>query len=318
MNAYLSSVRNDGQGAFDLYSVFFRRPLTEQNPQNPQKVTSAFAIMKANMKENELDVVNPINTNIPVLTNEPVTLQSVLYNSESGEWNPGTDKQIENACKLLVQYPNLKLIINAHSDDSQELYISLFLSVQQADLFATALAKKGIATDRILLRGCAGQFPLAKKYRFDGSLDENAPKLNNRVDFEIYGPTDSIANFENNKVGINPIMRDSSSELFNKEQIGLRYKVRFISTSTLYNNPIVKSDQFIVCEKSPMNPAINYLMGSSLKYETSRVILEKLQDARFENAKIIPYIDGFPIDKEKARELSSVYPDLQNYVESED
>jgi len=208
----------------------------------------------------------------------------------------------------------MKVLLTVHSDDAQTLNSSIFLSVQQAEQAADGLVKKGIAAQRILLRGCAGQYPEAKNKRFDGSPDLVGRRLNNRLDIDIYNLKNFSTHIETKRQMISSVIKDTLADNYNQLLQGLSYKVQLVNTPTLYVHPVLDQIRDVAAEKIPMTPNITYCIGMAKNFDAILLVYETAIEMGFAQAKIVPYIDGFPIEKEAARLLVNEYEDLKKYL----
>lgn len=308
-SAFLSAVRNAGQGGFDLYIVYFRQSLSGQI-RTKNSVDFIVLMQRANAARDSLKT-NPI---IVQDTANSLVLQSFLYDVNSGKWEQGAERELETLGQLMLKNPTMKVLLTAHSDNTQALNSSLFLSVQQAERAAEGLIKKGIAPARILLRGCAGQYPEAKNKRFDGSPDLAGRRLNNRLDIDIYNLENFSTRIETKRQMISSVMKDTLADNYNQRLQGLSYKVQLVNTPTLYVHPVLDQIRDVAAEKIPMTPDITYCIGMAKNFDAILLVHETAIEMGFAGAKIVPYIDGFPIDKETAKLLQEEYVDLKKYL----
>jgi hypothetical protein len=109
-------------------------------------------------------------------------------------------------------------------------------------------------------------------------------------------------------------MKDTLADNYNQRLQGLSYKVQLVNTPTLYVHPVLDQIRDVAAEKIPMTPDITYCIGMAKNFDAILLVYETAIEMGFAGAKIVPYIDGFPIDKETAKLLQEEYVDLKKYL----
>ena len=310
-SAWICSIRNKGLGGFDNYMVYFREPLHEMQSQ--------IQASNLNFLLNYLETSETIKTDI---LKEPINngkdtlfyIQSFLYDSKLGNFENAAEKQLEQLFIMLSQYPTLKLVMTAHSDDSQVQNLSLLMTVNQAEKAAEVLIKRGISAKRILLRGCAGQYPQAKNKRFDGTPDKIGLELNNRIDIDIINSEQLTLRIENKQLMISSVMKDNLAEDYSQNMKGLSYKVQLAKSPTLFDHEIITQMRDAAAEKIPASSNVNYCIGLTKNFDAISIVFDTALEMGFSDASIVPYLDGFPMSEEDAKMQVSNYEDLQKFL----
>ena len=91
-------------------------------------------------------------------------------------------KLLDDAAKLLQQYPSLRVEISGHTDDGGSSTKNLELSGDRANAVKTYLVGKGVAAQRLIAIGMGGTRPLVPN-----TSGANRAK-NRRIEFRILGP----------------------------------------------------------------------------------------------------------------------------------
>ena len=325
LRGYISSIRNGGEGGSDMYSVYFRKYLQEQFTfSNPPDFADVLFQNKApivfNNATREEEIINKFSkadNNSPKETSaiQSFVMSSIFYDGVSGQFASGSDKTINSLKSLLTQYKDIRLVLTVHTDDVSPLPSNLFLAVQQGEKLAAELLKDGISPNRILLRGCAQNYPIARNYSFDGSPNTTGQKLNRRIDIDIYNANQLPIRIENNRPMVSSVMIDTMAENYSQRLEGLCYKVHLLNTPTLYTHQMLEKMKDPSTEKKPGNPSVSYSIGLAKNFVSILSILETAKEMGFGQAKIVPYINGFPINDEEVQSLFVSYPDLENYLE---
>jgi outer membrane protein OmpA-like peptidoglycan-associated protein len=323
LKGYLSSERNKGKGGMDLYSLYFRQYRPEQlNRSNPKAFTqqvlvpNILALNKGTEDPNS--ILNRLSEadkdSSQANTDAVYKFSPIYYNGESGQLQSGGEKIIKELALLLNRYKEVKVLLTSHTDDINPLESNLFLSVQQAESIAQQLIEKGVNSDQIYLRGCAQQYPLAQNYNFDGSPNLTGRKLNQRIDIKIFNANHLPIKIEIKKPMVSSVMQSNAAEIYQKNTAGLSYKVQLLQTPTLFNHSIIKQLKNSHTEKRPQKAAITYTIGMAKQFKAITHILETAHNMGFDEAKIIPYVNGMEINLQEAQSLTGVYPDLEAYL----
>ncbi|MFK7798283.1 MAG: OmpA family protein [Aureispira sp.] len=318
--AYLSSNRVGGLGGLDLYAVYFRskivlnktagRPFIELlEHKTALLTTTSDSTAYTNTTANT-------NTNIPLGAPEKYTLAPLYYNASSGQLQ-GSRNSLKNLTQLLQKYPQLAAVLSAHSNQEGDPSTDLYLTVKQAESIAQQLLAQGVQNQQLLLRGCSQNYPLASPQNFDGSDNPLAKTINQRVNITLYHQDQLPANVTVDLVepSINSVMQSKKATRYQQQLQGLTYKVKLTETPSLFQHPVLKQYSPISTEKRPQDTYVTYLVGLEKTFIDIKYTYNKLLEKGFDAVEIIPYIDGWPIDKAEARLLVELYPDLEAFVE---
>lgn len=86
---------------------------------------------------------------------------------------------LDGAAKILVEYPDLKVLITGHTDNVGDRETNVQLSQERADAVRTYLAGKGVAEERITTKGAGPDQPLV-----ENDTEGNRQK-NRRIEFAV-------------------------------------------------------------------------------------------------------------------------------------
>jgi OOP family OmpA-OmpF porin len=90
-----------------------------------------------------------------------------------------SNKVLDDAVKVLTQYPELRILISGHTDNVGDAQTNLQLSQERADSVKAYLVSKGIAADRVETRGAGPNEPVA-----DNATDKGRQE-NRRIEFKL-------------------------------------------------------------------------------------------------------------------------------------
>jgi OOP family OmpA-OmpF porin len=108
-----------------------------------------------------------------------VVLENVQFELNSSELTPGSDESLDKVVAAMNDYPNLRVEVQAHTDSMGEASYNQYLSEQRAGSVRDYLVAKGIAADRLEVKGYGESQPIADNSTRDGRAK------NRRVELKI-------------------------------------------------------------------------------------------------------------------------------------
>jgi len=322
LKSYFCSDRIEGMGGFDLYSAYFRSYLPEQLLHKTPK--TFVNVLASNNSFVETDSKSTLNKLTPAESNGNTTISEdqfvynlapIYYNAKTGK-TEGSRNTIIALTKLLTKHPESVIVLSAHSDATGNPTNDLYLSVKQAEELSKELIKNGAKNKQIWIRGCGQNYPIASNQNFDGSPNIIGGQMNRRINIDVY----NISHLKD-KVAVQIIEPKVSSVMANaaysryKDQLkGLTYKVQISETASLFTHSIFTEFQHTSTEKHPNDINVKYMIGLENSFEAAKKTFDNLVKKGFEQAQIIPYINGIRISIEEAQVLFSEYEDLSNFL----
>lgn len=159
--AYMSALRNDGYGGFDIYEF----DLDEKF--RPQTIE----IKKPSVEEYYANSLEK---------RESVVLKNIYFEFDSAELRPDSEDGIEAVYSFLTLNPDKNILIEGHTDDTGKEEYNLALSKERAENVRMALINKGVAPERIKTKGCGSSQPLSTN-----NFDDELKTLNRRVSMSL-------------------------------------------------------------------------------------------------------------------------------------
>ena len=159
--AYMSALRNDGYGGFDIYEF----DLDEKF--RPQTIE----IKKPSVEEYYANSLEK---------RESVVLKNIYFEFDSAELRPDSEDGIEAVYSFLTLNPDKNILIEGHTDDTGKEEYNLALSKKRAENVRMALINKGVAPERIKTKGCGSSQPLSTN-----NFDDELKTLNRRVSMSL-------------------------------------------------------------------------------------------------------------------------------------
>ena len=159
--AYMSALRNDGYGGFDIYEF----DLDEKF--RPQTIE----IKKPSVEEYYANSLEK---------RESVVLKNIYFEFDSAELRPDSEDGIEAVYSFLSLNPDKNILIEGHTDNTGKEEYNLALSKKRAENVRMALINKGVAPERIKTKGCGSSQPLSTN-----NFDDELKTLNRRVSMSL-------------------------------------------------------------------------------------------------------------------------------------
>jgi outer membrane protein OmpA-like peptidoglycan-associated protein len=137
----------------------------------------AFYNTKVDMKKNEgkkLDVKLK-----PLTAKTKLELNDITFETNSAELNVSSYEELDRVVKLLIDNPEIKIEISAHTDDVGSARYNLKLSDMRAQSVVDYLTSKELSIERVIAKGYGESAPLVPN-----DSEENKAK-NRRVELKI-------------------------------------------------------------------------------------------------------------------------------------
>ncbi len=121
---------------------------------------------------------------IPTVSGSKVTFNSIYYDSNQYKIKPGAAKELDALSNTMHQNPDMKIILNAHTDAIGSESFNLVLSQKRADAAKQYLVRKGISHDRIIAIGI-GEAEIINHCHEGVKCSEKEHKINRRTEVEV-------------------------------------------------------------------------------------------------------------------------------------
>ena len=106
-------------------------------------------------------------------------IKGINFKTDSADLTRGSFHTLDRAVKILQKYPDLKLEISGHTDNTGDAQHNRELSQSRADTVKTYFTSKGIADDRLVAKGYGPDKPIADNKTRSGRAK------NRRVEFKL-------------------------------------------------------------------------------------------------------------------------------------
>ena len=130
----------------------------------------------------------------PIAINKEYRLNNIYFAYDKAELAPESKTELEQLITFLIQNPDLKIEIAAHTDNKGNADYNLKLSQERAKSVADYLISKGIYANRLVAKGYGMTQPVAYNNNPDGSDNPDGRAQNRRIIFKVLGETNASKN----------------------------------------------------------------------------------------------------------------------------
>jgi len=307
-SAYLASNRKDGLGAQDIYTVFFKQPLIAH--QEISDVPTFQQLLLTQKDANAKEKAEAKNIQVKEY------YISHLFLEENAEIIiPQNIKKLDLMVNLMLIYPKIKAELSCFETPSGQQTFSLYFSIKKAEEAKGYLVKKGIAADRIILKGYGPSFPLAM---LPEGITNTAlyKRLNHRMEFTLHDYATEPVVIHMEKVPVPENMIDARGQKFTNMRHGLYYSVELVAITQILQNANLESLPEMFIDVFEPEGAYHYMTGLLANYKEAASLKDKMIRDGFPDAKVIAYFDGIRIKSSEIAKLAEVFPDLMLYQEN--
>lgn len=305
-SAFISSNRKESHGDLDLYRIFFKQPVIAH-----QQI-SAYTTFYQLLTMHGADVMHAKAPIQPVDVKEYFI--SHLFIDVNGDvLTPQNTKKLDLLANLLLIYPNIVAELSSFEVPASQKMFSLYFSIKKAEQAAEYLVKKGVARNRLLLKGYGSSFPLAL----------NPPgqppgqvylKLNHRLEIGLHNVEGEpvITHIENIPVPDN--LLDPAGAKFEALRHGFFYSIQIASVTQILQNVKLEGVVEMFIEVSNMQGNYRYMVGMMPTFSEAESKLSEMSALGFTDAFIVPYFKGRRLERSQVQALLSDYPDFLFYL----
>ena len=305
--AFFASSRKDGYGQRDLYAAYFNEFLPEQEAptiytppvvQIPEPVEVVPPKVEEPLEEDPFEEVNSIEN---IASPELLVPGSIIVDHSAQVINAENRQALDKIANVMIDYPQLDLLITAYINPGDEIGNDLFAAAQEAEQVSNYLINRGVKSSSIFNRALVpengnGQFGMRSgsstiEFGFSQTSGLDLPG-----ELPLHGQTASS------------VISDAPTNL------ELFYKVQIASAKKPYHHSQLSRQSHPMVEKSPDFDYYRYTVGAFASFANAERLRRTMVKAGFSSAYVIPYLYGFRIDKTEARRKKTQFPDLDNFL----
>lgn len=306
LKAFLSSDRKSAFGQRDLFVAYFKEQVREH-------LTLSVPLTFIHLQPEKPKETDVASTSDKQKVREYV-ISDLWYEPNDLVLTPQNIKKLEVLTNLLLIYPTLKADLIGHDVPSGPRSYDLFFSVKKAEQVAEYLYRKGIAQNRIYIKGGGTFYPIAASVE-NGVRNPSIDRLNRRIELHVYNVDAQPVILTMEQANVPETLRSSAGTRFNTLQDQLVYRIQIASTQHLYQHDVFDDYQDALVHYDPAARTYQYFIGMETMYDNAATIRDRLQSEGFPQAFIIPYIEGRQLVPGEASQYLERFPDLLNFIE---
>lgn len=304
MKAYLSSRRKSGFGGTDLYTAYFKEQVKGH-------LTLSLPLTFAHFETGDREIADT-GPATPVIAREYV-ISDLWFDTNDRVITPQNIRKLEVLTNLMLIYPEVKCELVCHDVSTGKRSYDLFFSVKKAEQAAQHLVRKGVAANRISIKGCGAYYPVA---RSDAAIpNPAADRLNRRIGVYVYHTEGHSVTLIRDQPRISDNLADPRGAAFHAAQSTLVYRVQIGNTQQLLEHDIFDNVTDAMVHYDNDTHTYRYLIGMLPLFHDALMLQDELREMGFADAFVVPYVEGRSLDRRAAADLISVYPDLVNFLE---
>lgn len=322
--AYFSSFRIDGKGKRDIYVAYFQNQKREQLAFSTPIAFSEVRAFKANGPSGPpIPISTPnkgegtISTiSAPTFQEEEITdynFAPLFYNKDGNVLNYKNTNQLNRVAKLLIEYPQLQLILTSNSDGGAPINFDLYFSLKRAEEVAQYLIDNGVNPKAILVKGCGANYPIAKM-ESEGGFSPQAVRLNRRLDMDFLNTTGLPIRVNMDQTLINDRIKSEKGMQYRTAIQGLSYKVQIAAIKQMYSGPLLTNYKDAMVESVGGSAYYRYSIGLFQSFAAANDLRKSLIREGVTDAFIVPYVNGVRVTRDDSKIYSAAYPDLLDFL----
>ncbi|MEM6724520.1 MAG: OmpA family protein [Bacteroidota bacterium] len=324
VKAFFSSDRSGGEGGSDLYVAYFQSPQDAMaSVSDPVVFLLVRPVFLTEAENTDLDTpATSVDTSVvaesgnpeiaPPAFREKLEIGPFFYAQKEFQLPPTTVTSLDELASYLEENENVNIEFIAHSNDDDQSINSLFFSLKRAERLANHLIQKGIAADRLLVQSYGDQFPIAEER--GGESEPIAESLNRRIDIRFRNMEFADFKVDYQVPLVSSLMASDRAEQLDAKLEGLHYRVQLAAATRRIEDPVLASGPIAYIERSMDNDYMNYCLGILSDYTVAEILKNTIQAAGYQDAFIVPYVDGIRLSREEAIDYSAEYPDLNRFL----
>ncbi len=322
LEGYFTSDRKSGNGGFDLFTAYFKSQLYEQSVTSNPLV---FTLVPAYRQQQQTTGVvfessegvptksYPSTVNFPESATKVVEVNPINYRDDDDILSTDNLEKINEVVRIMNEYPQLKVMLTAHSDGSDPVEFDLFFSIKRAEKVAAYLQQKGINATNIYLKGMGAVNPSAMQQTETGP-SMMAKKINKRIDFEIFNAAGLPLQIVNNGPVVSKFLEDQRGIMYNQAVKGLSYRVQIGSLAQRYKGSILLEYRQPLIESIFNDKNYKYTVGLFQNFYGAEQLRKELVARGLNDAFVVPYINGVRATLDDSKIYAAAYPDLLNFL----
>lgn len=324
LQAFFASARNEGFGKRDLYVAYYK---SNQYEQRLASVPLLFSEVKAYRKQqqenggivfenNQEEVTKPVYPSTPNFPESEIInyeVEALYYKSNDNLLNGDNIQKLNNVANLMIEYPQLKVVLSCNADQSDPAEFDLFFSIKRAEEAAKYLIDNKVYASNIHLKGLGSNYPIAKN-ETEGGVNMLGKRFNRRIDIQIFNSAGLPIKVNVKAPNVSDFLIDERGGNYQRNIKGLSYKVQIASLKQRYKSSLILDYKDAMIEKRQDSGLYQYTIGLFQSYDLAENLRKKIEREGVSDAFVVPYINGVRASRDDSKIYSAAYPDLLKFL----
>jgi len=317
LKGHFSSNREGGMGGQDIYVAYFNEYQNEQTAvAGGQSFYEVAALAKPEEPEEAVAIEDPTKRITAKEDIRTYQFSPVYYKSNEQQFSTSAILDLNQLAEIMVKYPQLEVELTAHTDDSGLAANNLYFTAKRGQIVAKYLMDRGVSPNQVVVKGCGSNYPQALNKMPNGTVNPQGKTLNRRVTIRVFNTENTPIRVEEASPTINPAFKSGDMDVYRGVIQGLSYKVQVKRTRQRFEDAALLKHRNTTIENYASSPYLLYTTGLKKRFSQAERLRLQLVQEGFEEAIIIPYLDGKRLAKEDMEQYLDDYTDLRYYIEA--
>jgi len=316
LKGHFSSNRDGGMGGQDIYVAYFNEYQKEQKLIAGNLSFYEVEALATPEEEGAVVIENPTQRITSAEEIRTYQFSPVFYRNNEQQFSASAILDLNQLAEIMVKYPPLQVELTAHTDDSGLAANNLYFSAKRGQIVAKYLMERGVLPNQISVKGCGSNYPQALNKMSNGTVNPQGKTLNRRVTIRVFNTENTPIRVEAAKPTINPSFKSNEIEIYRTALKGLSYKVQIKRTRQRFEDPALLRHRNTTIESFASSPYLLYTTGLKKRFSQAERLRLQLVQEGFEEAIVVPYIDGTRLVKEDMEQFVDTYSDLRYYIDA--
>ena len=303
LRGFLASDRKESIGGYDIYSVLFKKSL-------PEQIASVFTDFHTAKPKSDSEITAATATKQEAIN---ISVSPIFYTADEDVTNAENISILRNALVVMKADQEAKLILVSNSTEGEKNSFDLYFSIKRAEKVARFFIENGIKSENILLKSVGSEYPLAVTV-LNGAVNPIGEKLNRRIDIRFFNTHPALVKIDIESPNVSAFMVNPLGKKLEKHLNGLSYKIQIVTSKRLFDNDILTKYGDPMIESTGVEGINQYSIGLFTDYKSAEKLYQTVIKEGFQDAFVVPYIDGYRTSGDAAKTYLKQYPDLNLYL----
>jgi len=317
LKGHFSSNREGGMGGQDIYVAYFNEEQSEQiTVAGGQSFYEVAALAKPEEPQEGVPIEDPTKRITAEEDIRTYQFSPVYYKSNQQQFAASAILDLNQLAEIMVKYPQLEVELTAHTDDSGLAANNLFFTLKRGQVVSKYLMDKGVSPNQIVVKGCGSNYPQALNKMSNGTVNPQGKTLNRRVAIQVFNTESTPIRVEEASPTINPAFKSGEMDVYRGVIQGLSYKVQVKRTRQRFEDSALLKHRHTMIENYASSAHLLYTTGLKKRFSQAERLRLQLVQEGFEEAIVVPYMNGKRLAKEDMEKYAETYDDLRYYIDA--